>query len=102
MEELVWVIDKIVKNIVTRFPGAGKAAQVQSGYIIQMALCSKGGPYVRCTGVGGGAGKGQDKEKNKNSSSYLIERTVWGQRQEFDHWHEWKILNEVKMVKEDM
>lgn len=37
------VIDKIVKNIVTRFPGAGKAAQVQSGYIIQMALCSRVG-----------------------------------------------------------
>lgn len=33
-----------------------------------------------CTGWGVGAGKGQDRKRIKNSSSYLIERTVWGQR----------------------
>ena len=37
------VIDKIVMNIVTRFPGTGKAGQVGSGYIIQMALCNREG-----------------------------------------------------------
>ena len=37
------VIDKIVKNIVTIFPDTGKAAQVRSGYIIQMAFCSRAG-----------------------------------------------------------
>lgn len=50
------VIDKIVKNIVTRFPGAG-TAQVQSGYIIQMAQ-QQGGP---CGVQGGGWEQGRDK-----------------------------------------